>query len=79
MGWEGGLDVSRGNESSSLSELEFNSASAPESDGRRDEAAEFYPGTLDLVECINGLPGITCEVKSSLIILRVWRLIPWRI
>ncbi len=42
LGWEGGLDVPRGDESSSSSELEVDSASAPESDGRRDEAAEIY-------------------------------------
>ncbi len=78
-GGGGGLGVPIGDESSSSSELEVYSASPPESDGRRDEAAEFYHGTLDLVECINGLPGITCEVKSSLIILCVWRLIPRRI
>ena len=49
----------------------------PELDYRRDDnVAEFYQGALDLVHHINALPDITCEVKSSLIILHVWRLIP---
>ncbi len=70
------MDVPIGDESSSSSELEVDSASPPESDSRRDEIDEFFHGALDLVGRINNLPGISCEVKSSLILLHVWRLIP---
>ncbi len=70
------MEVTRRSESGSSSELEVDSASAHESDSRRDEIDEFYHGALDLVGRINNLPGISCEDKSKLILLHVWQLIP---
>ena len=76
-GDEGGLGVPEGADSSSSSGSEVARPPDPELDDRRDDnVAEFYQGALDLVHHINALPDITCEVKSSLIILHVWRLIP---